>query len=208
MKHRHPPHLFLARCAARFARKHGISLPSDAADPVADLGRLLLAPAHAHLRGQWLARVQQSSRRHGFEPPVLSRGRSNPCLRFLAAEGLTPGVAVPPDEASRIVARWDATLRRVLGRPADPVWRFRWWADRDQAYQVTLAFAGDGSAIVGYWDRCGRKCANVCQSRASRPHIPQKLADAHADPACRATRDVASDSATRDANPGGATGNC
>jgi len=203
MRYPYPPHLVLPRSATRFARKHSIALTGNDGDAVAELERVLLTPAYAHLRGRWLERVWKNARRRGIEKPVLSRGHSNPAVRLLAAEGLTPGEVLEADRASRTVVRWDRELRRVLGVPTDPAWRYRWWADRSKQYQVILAFAGDGSAIIGYSAPCDRKCANAGQSRPPRTLHAQESTNANATLLGDATAGATPHSATRAAGVGG-----
>jgi len=203
MHYPYPASDLLPRSAARFARNHGVVLPDGAENVVAELERTLLTAAYAHLRGRWLELVWKNARRRGIETPTLSRGHSNAAVRLIAARRLTPGDLVAPDEASRIAADWDRTLRRVLGAPTDPAWRFRWWVDRSQQYQVTLAFAGDSSAIIGYSAPCDRKCANAGQSRPPRTLHAQESTNANATLLGDATAGATPHSATRAAGAGG-----
>ena len=198
----------LPRSAARFARDHGVVLPDDPEDVVAELERALLTPAYARLRGRWLELVWKHVRRRGIEPPTLSRGHSNAAVRLLAARRLTPGDVVAPDEASRIVAEWDRTFRRVLGSPTDLAWRFRWWVDQHQRYQVILAFADNGTATIGYSAPCDRKCANAGQSRPAPTLHTQESTNADDALPGYVTAGATPHAATRAEGAGGVARNC
>lgn len=208
MRYPYAPTVLLPRSAARFALNHGVVLPDGTEDVVAELERALLTPTYAHVRGRWLELAWKNTRRRGIEKPALSRGRSNSAVRLLAARRLTPGGVVAPEEASRIAAEWNRTLRRVLGLPTDPAWRARWWVDQHQRYQVSLAFADDGSATIGYSAPCDRKCVNAGQSRPPQTLYAQESTTTDAALSGHTTAGMASHSATRPAGAGGVARIC
>ena len=107
----------------------------------------------------------------------MSQGRSNAAVRFLAAHRLEVGAVLSPGHAERVMLAWDGVARRAFRTPADPVWRMEWWMATRRRFRVTLSFAADGSATVGYID-CGRKCANAAPRSTTPDHMSQKSAAA------------------------------
>ena len=165
----------LARAAARFAATHGITLAGGDGDVVAALGFALLEPARAADRRRWLHAVSYHARTSGALRPPMSQGRSNAAVRFLAEHRLDVGAVLSPRHAERVMLAWDGAARRAFRAPADPVWRMEWWIATRRRFRVTLSFAADGSATVGYID-CGRKCANAAPHSTSSDRTSEELA--------------------------------